>query len=267
MRLTERKIFVFLTCILTAGLVTTILIFSLSRKFYYHLPLKTMLVKSSMTDMTSIIPNVVHMTYISRNHVPPKVWAQYERFAPEFEVRFYDNAACVEYLRAHYHPRVLQRYLRLKSGPHRADLFRYALLYKEGGIYLDVKTRLVRPLRECVDPSQNTTVLAPEKNAIYQGIIMTRPGEQIFLNLIYAILETPDLSLAFDYLLITRQMRDAVFQERSNWRLFVEKCSSQPTEVCEGRLDRYNLCCSVVDDSEEVMFATRFSDFPWDKPF
>ena len=193
MRLTERKLFIGLVCVLVAGWIATALMFTIrSPKIHYHLPLRDMLLKGQ--SIRRVIPRVVHMTYTSREHVPAKVWAQYERFAPEFEVRFYDDAACVEYLRTHYHPRVLERYLRIKAGAHRADLFRYALLYIEGGVYLDVKTRLVRPLRDCIDFSQNTTVLSSKNKSIYQGIIFARPGEQIFLNLIYAILETSDLT-------------------------------------------------------------------------
>lgn len=58
---------------------------------------------------------------------------------PEFEYFFFDDNDRHEYIRANYPIDVLEAYDTLIPGAFRADLWRYCILYKEGGIYMDVK--------------------------------------------------------------------------------------------------------------------------------
>ena len=48
----------------------------------------------------------------------------------------------------HCGERASTRYKNLRTAAHRADLWRYCALYHFGGVYLDVKTWLIRPMRE-----------------------------------------------------------------------------------------------------------------------
>ena len=43
-------------------------------------------------------------------------------------------------------PRVLRALRALATGAHRADLFRYYRLWREGGVYADIKTRFLTEL-------------------------------------------------------------------------------------------------------------------------
>ena len=65
----------------------------------------------------------------------------------DYEYRFYDNADIESYILNSYGKAFLDAYCAINSsyGAARADLFRYMVLYKEGGIYLDVKSAADKP--------------------------------------------------------------------------------------------------------------------------
>lgn len=62
--------------------------------------------------------------------------------------RFYDNIAIDAYIATNFGREVHDLYQRIHPsyGAARADLFRYLLIYNEGGYYLDIKRSMVRPL-------------------------------------------------------------------------------------------------------------------------
>ncbi|WP_312242578.1 glycosyltransferase family 32 protein [Pantoea sp.] len=59
-----------------------------------------------------------------------------------WEHHFYDEKAIVAFIARHYSDRYLKAYLQIdkKYGAARADFFRYLVIYKLGGVYLDVKS-------------------------------------------------------------------------------------------------------------------------------
>jgi hypothetical protein len=71
---------------------------------------------------------------------------------PGWEHRLYDDARAEDFIRRHYGEAVLARYLRIspKYLVARADLFRYLLTYRRGGVYLDMKSSVTRPLDETI---------------------------------------------------------------------------------------------------------------------
>ena len=95
--------------------------------------------------MTSKIPLTIYQTYNWKDRIPAKVEANMLKFAPQYERSIYNDSECAEFIETHFHSSVLQTYLHLK-GAHRADLFRYAILYINGGVYMDIKTELLTPL-------------------------------------------------------------------------------------------------------------------------
>lgn len=79
---------------------------------------------------------------------------------PGWEYRFYDDDDIAEFLQQHYPPSVWNAFQRIdpKYGAARADLFRYLLLYKLGGVYLDIKSSTTRPLDEVIHPDDRFIV-------------------------------------------------------------------------------------------------------------
>ena len=117
--------------------------------FYYKLshPLNrtvnTELVKPITKYSTSetAVPLILYQTWHSRK-LPPKMAACVERLTrenPEFDHRLFDDVDCRNFIKNNYDADVLEAYDRLIPGAYKADLWRYCVLYKTGGIYLDIK--------------------------------------------------------------------------------------------------------------------------------
>lgn len=108
----------------------------------------------------------------------------------------------------HYYERIDPQYCASK-----ADLFRYLLIYKEGGVYLDLKIQLSKPLDSALLPSDKYIIshwdnLPGDKNEGHQtmipelahiprgeylmGVIISSPGHPFLRSLILKVLENID---------------------------------------------------------------------------
>ncbi len=107
------------------------------------------------------IPRVIHQIGIrpafQGRELPPILQENVDHLRalnPGWEYRFYDDDDISDFLVRHYPPHVWDAYQRIhpRYGAARADLFRYLLMYKMGGVYLDIKSRATRPLDELIRP-------------------------------------------------------------------------------------------------------------------
>jgi hypothetical protein len=69
---------------------------------------------------------------------------------PEYNYAFYDDNDCRNYISQHYPPEYLKAYDMVIPGAYKADVFRYLVLYREGGIYMDCKSSTMVPLRDFI---------------------------------------------------------------------------------------------------------------------
>ena len=66
-----------------------------------------------------------------------------KRDNPEFEHHILDASEQREFIKANFEADVLLAYDTLIPAAFKADLWRYCILYKKGGIYVDIKFRMV----------------------------------------------------------------------------------------------------------------------------
>ena len=102
------------------------------------------------------IPRILHHTH-SRRDLPGPIIRNMTRIKdrnPGWDHRFYNEGQRAAYIYENYGEDVLNHYLRIGKDydAARADLFRYLVLYKEGGIYLDVKSGASLPFDEVIRP-------------------------------------------------------------------------------------------------------------------
>ncbi len=69
---------------------------------------------------------------------------------PEYDYYFYDDQQIEDFFRTEFPKEYLESYQRLTIGAAKADFFRYAILYKKGGVYLDIDSGLNKPLRKII---------------------------------------------------------------------------------------------------------------------
>lgn len=102
-------------------------------------------------ELGDAIPRVIHQTYHSKNF-PPEVLENINHLKtlnPDWEYRVYDDDDITNYITKNY-PELLYIYNKINPeyGAARADFFRYILIYNEGGVYLDIKSSLTKPLND-----------------------------------------------------------------------------------------------------------------------
>ena len=109
------------------------------------------------------IPKVIYQTYSSKSKIP---WLakfhirQMRRMNPEYEYQFYDDAAIENFIRKEFDEDIYQQYLKITIGAAKADFFRYAILLKKGGIYLDLDSRIAGNLDNWIRPEDNAIITA-----------------------------------------------------------------------------------------------------------
>lgn len=108
---------------------------------------------------------------------------------PEFIHNIYNDKTCRAFIKNNYNHRVLNAYDSLKPFAFKADLWRYCILYKYGGIYLDIKYKC-EPGFKLYQLINNETYIKEYwngvylDNAIYNGFIVSKPNNPKLKNII-----------------------------------------------------------------------------------
>lgn len=100
---------------------------------------------------------------------------------PEYEYRFHDDNDMIGFIKTDF-PDYLEGYKRLKYGASKADLWRYLIIYKYGGVYADMDCRCITPLREWTDPNSSFVTQLGINTDICQWLIISVPNNPILLR-------------------------------------------------------------------------------------
>lgn len=102
------------------------------------------------------IPRIIHQTYY-QEPLPDTLAenvANIKSLNPGWEYRFYNDDDIVRFISSNFPAAVLTYFERIdpRYGAARADFFRYLLMYKVGGVYLDIKSTTRLPLDTVIRP-------------------------------------------------------------------------------------------------------------------
>lgn len=220
----------------------------------------------------------VVQTHYNKALIPQKVYDNIAEFAAGYKHIVFDDSECIEFLKRCYEPRVAERFNTL-SGPHKADLFRYAYLYIHGGVYLDIKNQLLVPLDTIFDKPDvlftalsfvTHTIVGEFKITVHQGVISAPPGHPIFLRLLKKIVELPVLYYMMVCCEFERELETTVLGNRglkagdngNGVYLLTEKFDMNPPKELR---DWYGYHSQILKDGKAVI-KTRYDDYPWTLP-
>jgi mannosyltransferase OCH1-like enzyme len=143
----------------------------------------------------SIIPLNIFQTWHSLE-LPEKMRENVEllkRQNPEFKHYLYDDNMCREFIKDNFKDDVLYSFDKLKPGAYKADLWRYCVLYINGGIYLDIKYRCVNGFKliELTDKEYfvKDRVLSNIDCGMYNALMVCLPYNTKLLKTICNIVE------------------------------------------------------------------------------
>lgn len=215
----------------------------------------------------------VIQTFYAIDRIPPKVDENWKTYASTLSRLVMDDLQCRSFLQHQYGIWAVDRFDSIQSGAHKADVFRYAWLYKMGGIYADIKTVLLTDIHTIFRDSDICYMVATEnQNRIYNGLIATPPNNLIMYKLfIGATTYRDDIS---DYLYNCSQgfqvLKSYIIDEpvyglnKTSFAVpdvYLLKEMEMELSVCNGP-DRYGSCWFICDGNTKV-FKTRYNDYPW----
>lgn len=115
-----------------------------------------------------MIPKVIHYIWLGKNPLPKiaeKCIDSWKKFCPDYEIKRWDETN----LDIEFCQYCLQAY-EAKKYAFAADALRFDILYKEGGIYLDIDVELYKSLDEFLD---NKVVMAFEtETSVAPGLVL-----------------------------------------------------------------------------------------------
>ena len=136
-----------------------------------------------------IIPLKIFQTWHTKD-LPPKMKERVEELKatnPRFEHYLFDDNDCREFIKQHFDSNVLDAYDRLIPGAYKADLWRYCILYKYGGIYMDIKYYPINGFKLFNLLKKEHWVLDNGGNGIYNALMICKPNNEILLKAINQI--------------------------------------------------------------------------------
>jgi len=81
---------------------------------------------------------------------------------PDYKIKYFDNQSCREFIKQYFDKNVLNAYDSLIPGAFKADLWRYCVLYQNGGVYGDLTQKYLVPLDQLVDRDYDRVVLVKD---------------------------------------------------------------------------------------------------------
>lgn len=114
------------------------------------------------------IPKIIYQTFKTDQLPFLTKWHVHklQRRNPEYQYQFYDDDRISEFIRSEYGTDTFHLYRRINIGAAKADFFRYAILFKTGGVYLDMDSLNIVQLDKFILPT-DSALISLEKHLEY----------------------------------------------------------------------------------------------------
>lgn len=115
---------------------------------------------------------------------------------PDWNYEFFDDEAVNNFMKTEFDERVFNAFSRIQIGAAKADMFRYAVLLKRGGVYLDVDSDLCRKLDDFILPDDEA-IIAPESigNCFVQWALIFQKNHPFLAKALEMIVENIEKNL------------------------------------------------------------------------
>jgi len=125
------------------------------------------------------IPRILHQTIENMDHLLPEYLDNRSKMAltnSSWTFKLYTSKDRREFIQKNFDSRILTSYLSIdkRYGAARADFFRYLVVYVEGGLYLDIKSTVIKPLDEVIQ--ENDTFVTSNWPSQIDGVDISNLG-------------------------------------------------------------------------------------------
>lgn len=141
-------------------------------------------------------------------------------------------------------PSIVEKFHSFKKGAHRADLFRYYYLYKNGGVFMDSDAMIYEYIDKIVDDRGFFSVNSScHPGSIFQGIIGSAPNNPIIYTALKHMYTIETSSLDLDYHKLVRALFNIVTLSTTGYNFKFYR---------ELRDDNYG--DKILDDNDKIIF-------------
>lgn len=193
------------------------------------------------TTYNQIIPANIFQTWHTKI-LPPKMYAavKYIKLSnPGFKHYLFDDNDCRQFIQKHFDSSVLNAYDRLIPGAYKADLWRYCVLYKLGGVYIDIKYYPINNFKLINLLEEEHWVLDLDSDKIYNALMVCKAGNEILLKAINKIVEN-----------VRTRFYGSSFLEPTGPRLLKQYFSADEKKAFKIR----HICENNRDDGKYILF-------------
>ena len=148
------------------------------------------------------IPNIIHQTFIDKK-LPPDIAAivlRNKTICSHCKFVFYDDNDCDNFIKSRFTERIYNAYKKINNvyGAMKADFFRYCILYRIGGIYLDIKSVINYPIFKLINKDDTCILDIPRNDkepyrifspSYEQWLLMFSPNHPYLLEMINTMVE------------------------------------------------------------------------------
>ena len=138
------------------------------------------------------IPKIIHQTFKSSKLPFLTRWhiSRFRKKNAAYAYEFYDDARINVFLQHEFGPEVFELYSRLNIGAAKADFFRYAVLYKKGGIYVDIDSGINSSLDDFIRAEDVAIITREGDPSLYaQWALIYSPGHPFLEKTIGMVLD------------------------------------------------------------------------------
>ena len=151
------------------------------------------------------IPLTIYQSWTT-NSIPPKMKETMDKVLkenPQFDHYLFSHETCESFIKENFSKSVLKAFRMLKPGAYKSDLWRYCILWKRGGVYMDVKFYPVVPLVDILTNHPDLFIKdtiathTPDTDmkckhlagGLYNGFLASKPKNPIFKEMIDTIVK------------------------------------------------------------------------------
>lgn len=160
-------------------------------------------------NITNEIPKIIFQTSVNKPN--EYLVNMIKNLSPDWTYIHFNDNEIIDFFKNNYleeFPNIIEKFNSIKTGAHKADLFRYYFIYIKGGVFLDSDAMLQKNINEIVKDYNFFTVESTHycPLCIFQGLIGANPNNQIIYEALKDIYNIDNQLLIEDYLIICKNL-------------------------------------------------------------
>ena len=230
-----------------------------SNKNYKIMNLKTKikLIKKKYNELN--IPKNIFQTYSNNNYHNIDHYNAIQSLIdlnPDFKYYFYNDQECRQFIIKNYDEKILNSYDKLYPCAYKADFFRYLIIYKYGGIYLDNKYLVRKTLNFILDNNHNLYCKDINQNSIFNSFLISNKNEINYKLIIDRIITN-----------IENNFYGNCPLHPTGPRLFYEYFKNENIKLKHNIIEpkKNYLNCTIKDENNETILNTFYNGYYYNK--